>query len=111
MSKFVVSTAKDGSTHFSLHATNGEIILASQMYASKSAALAGIESVRSNAALDERFERKTNAAGKPMFNLKAGNHQVIGTSQGYSSEMARDIGIESVKKNAPAAKLDDQTGA
>lgn len=111
MSKFVVSTAKDGSIHFSLHAANGEIILSSQIYSSKASALAGIESVRANAPLDERFERKVSAGDKPMFNLKAANHQVIGTSQGYSSEIARDIGIESVKKNAPTASIEDETVA
>jgi hypothetical protein len=44
-----------------------------------------------------------------MFNLKAANHQVIGTSQLYGSVTSRDNGIESVKKNAPSAKVVDQT--
>ncbi|MCK7593053.1 YegP family protein [Pseudomarimonas salicorniae] len=108
MGMFVLSTAKDGSFHFSLHAANGEIILSSQMYTTKAAAFDGIDSVRANAPHDERFERKINAAGQPMFNLKAANHQVIGTSQGYSSEIARDIGIESVKQNAPGAGIEDE---
>ncbi|ALN65948.1 hypothetical protein GLA29479_5123 [Lysobacter antibioticus] len=30
--------------------------------------------------LDERYERKDSSSGKPMFNLKASNGQVIGTS-------------------------------
>ncbi|MBX9989632.1 MAG: YegP family protein [Phreatobacter oligotrophus] len=46
-----------------------------------------------------------------MFNLKATNGQVIGSSEVYSSEASRDAGIESVKKNAPEAKLDDTTAA
>jgi uncharacterized protein YegP (UPF0339 family) len=45
-----------------------------------------------------------------MFNLKATNGQVIGTSESYSSEAARDKGIASVKANAPGAATDDQTG-
>nr|WP_256365661.1 YegP family protein [Thioclava sp. JE_KL1] len=44
-----------------------------------------------------------------MFNLKATNGQVIGTSEAYSSEAARENGITSVKNNAPDAKLDDLT--
>ena len=44
-----------------------------------------------------------------MFNLKAGNSQVIGTSESYESAAARDNGIESVKKNAPDAKIEDLT--
>jgi uncharacterized protein YegP (UPF0339 family) len=46
-----------------------------------------------------------------MFNLKAANGQVIGTSEIYSSVTARDAGIESVKKNAPAASAEDNTGS
>ena len=40
-----------------------------------------------------------------MFNLKAGNGQIIGTSELYESEASRDNGIESVKKNAPDAEV------
>ncbi|TOI55926.1 hypothetical protein CGH52_18675, partial [Vibrio parahaemolyticus] len=47
--------------------------------------------------------------GKYMFNLKAGNHQVIGTSQSYESAASRDNGIESVKTNAPNAPTEDLT--
>jgi hypothetical protein len=43
------------------------------------------------------------------FDLKAANGQVIGTSEVYSSKKACLNGIESVRKNAVAAKLDDQT--
>lgn len=44
-----------------------------------------------------------------MFNLKAGNGQVIATSEIYSNESACRKGIESVVKNAPDAKVEDQT--
>ena len=43
------------------------------------------------------------------FDLKAGNGQVIATSEVYSSEAACLNGIESVKKNAPVAAVEDQT--
>lgn len=45
----------------------------------------------------------------PMFNLKAGNGEIIATSEIYSSKDACLNGIESVKKNAPIAKIEDQT--
>ena len=45
----------------------------------------------------------------PMFNLKAGNGEIIATSETYSSKDACINGIESVKKNAPVAKIEDQT--
>ncbi len=44
-----------------------------------------------------------------MFNLKATNGQVIGASESYETKTARDNGIESVKKNAPAAGVVDMT--
>ena len=43
------------------------------------------------------------------FNLKAGNGEVIATSEVYTSESACKNGIESVRKNAPIANLEDQT--
>ena len=54
---------------------------------------------------DARYERKESTNGKPMFNLKATNGQVIGTSELYESIAARENGIESVKKNAPDAEI------
>lgn len=107
--KFEVFKDKAGEFRFRLKAGNGEIILASEGYKQKASCMNGIASVRKNAADDARFDRRETASGKPRFNLKAKNGQVIGTSESYSSESARDNGIESVKKNAPDAKLDDQT--
>lgn len=43
------------------------------------------------------------------FNLKAGNGEIIATSETYSTNSACKAGIESVRKNAVAAKLEDQT--
>ena len=107
--KFELYQDKAGEYRFRLKAGNGEIILVSEGYKQKASAENGIESVRKNSPTDERYERKDTSSGKPMFNLKATNGQVIGTSEAYSSASARDNGIESVKKNAPDAKLDDQT--
>lgn len=107
--KFELKKAKTGEFHFSLKAGNGEKILASEMYKTRDSALNGIESVKKNAANDHRYERKAATNGKPFFVLKATNGQIIGQSEMYDSEKARDNGIESVKKNAPDAKTDDQT--
>ena len=51
------------------------------------------------------------AKGGLRFNLKAGNGEIIATSQVYSSEDTCLNGIESVRKNAVEAKLEDQTVA
>ncbi len=107
--KFELKTAKDGQTYFSLKAGNGQTILASEMYKAKESALNGIESVKKNAADDGRYERKTSTNGKAYFVLKAANHQVIGQSEMYETEAARDNGIDSVKKHAPDATTEDLT--
>jgi uncharacterized protein YegP (UPF0339 family) len=47
------------------------------------------------------FELKSAAGSQFMFNLKAGNHEVILTSERYATKQAATGGIDSVKKNAP----------
>lgn len=107
--KFVIKKSSDGQFRFNLKAGNGEIILTSELYKAKASALNGIESVKKNALIDGHYERKVDKAGHPRFNLKAANGEIIGSSEGYNSEAARDDGIESVKANAPEAKVDDET--
>lgn len=107
--KFEIYKDKAGEFRFRLKASNGQTILASEGYSSKSACQNGVESVQKNAPDDARYERKQTASGKFMFNLRAANNQVIGTSESYETAAARDNGIESVKKNAPDASVDDQT--
>jgi len=96
-------------SNFRFEAGNGESILSSERYISKSAATNGMESVKTNAPTDGRYERKTAKNAQYMFNLKAANHEVIGTSETYTTEAAREAGIASVKANAPTATVDDQT--
>ena len=45
----------------------------------------------------------------PHFNLKASNGQVIATSEVYNSMAACKNGIESVRRNAPVAAIENQT--
>jgi uncharacterized protein YegP (UPF0339 family) len=105
--KFEIYKDKAGEYRFRLKASNGQNILASEGYKAKSGCENGIESVKKNAPDDSKYERKETKSGKFMFNLKAGNNQVIGTSESYESTASRDNGIESVKKNAPDASVDD----
>jgi uncharacterized protein YegP (UPF0339 family) len=105
MGKFIIKTGKDGQNRFSLHASNGQTILASEGYVTHAACTNGISSVKANASDDARYERKESSNGKPYFNLKAANGQVIGTSEMYESVASREKGIESVKSNAPDATI------
>jgi len=105
MGKFVIKTGTNGQYYFSLKADNGQKILSSEGYTTKSACQNGIDSVKANAKDDSKYDKKTSTNGKYYFNLKASNGQIIGTSEMYESSSGRDAGIESVKSNAPGASV------
>ncbi|MDH3497999.1 MAG: YegP family protein [Gemmatimonadota bacterium] len=106
--KFALKQTSAGKFMFNLKAGNGQIILTSESYASKSGAMGGIESVRTNAGMDERYDRRTSTSGKPYFVLLAANKEPIGRSEMYSSASAMENGIKSVKENAPTAKVEEE---
>lgn len=118
---------------FHLKATNGQIIAVSQSYGTKESTLKGIASIQKNApiakitdfttaetmpesahrgiAQDQVFEIQCDSAGKFRFHLKAANGEIIAASQSYLSRQSAENGIASVKKNAPMAKIIDQSTA
>ncbi|OJU92524.1 MAG: hypothetical protein BGO13_05520 [Burkholderiales bacterium 66-5] len=107
--KFELKKSRNGKFHFNLLAGNGQVILSSEMYEAKASAVNGIASVQKNGGDAARYDRLTGKDGSPYFVLKATNGQVIGQSQMYSGEAARDNGIQSCIGNAPGASTDDQT--
>lgn len=109
MGKFVISKRKNDEFQFNLKASNGQIILTSEGYTTKAACNNGIESVKKNSQEEKRFEVLESKNGKHYFNLKATNGQIIGTSQMYESAAGCQNGVESVKKNAPEAEINDET--
>jgi uncharacterized protein len=107
--KFEIKKSSDNQFYFNLKAGNGEIILTSEMYKAKNSAENGIDSVKTNAPIDSRYDKKTATNGQFYFNLKAANGEVIGKSETYTTSSARDNGIASVKTNAPGATIEDLT--
>ena len=89
---FELKKSKD-KFHFVLKAGNGQVVLSSQMYASKASAVNGIESVKKNCGDDKCFERKTAKNGKFHFNLLSTNGQIVGSSQMYASEAGMKNGM------------------
>jgi uncharacterized protein len=96
---FELSKNDKGQYSFVLKAGNAEVILRSEQYEGKGSAENGIASVQKNSSTDSNFVLKEASDGRFYFNLKAANHQVIGTSQMYKTEASRDDGIASVKAN------------
>ena len=56
-----------------------------------------------------KFVVKKGNSGKFHFNLVASNGQVIASSENYETKSSAMNGIESVKRHAPDAEVDDQT--
>jgi hypothetical protein len=106
---YQLSKNSDGQFHFVLKAGNTETILTSQLYAAKNATQNGITSVQSNCTDDSHYERLDSKNDKFYFNLKAPNHQIIGTSQMYTTAQSRDKGIASVKTNGICELIKDNT--
>ena len=121
MGIFTVKETEDP-VHFNLAAPNGEVIGSSQNYSTKDGCMNGIESVRKNAEAAkvedqtvEGFETETNPkfeiyedkAGEFRFRLKARNGEIILSSEGYKAKASCKNGIESVRKNASEAKVEE----
>lgn len=106
MSKYQIAKTSNGQFRWTLKASNGEKLLTSETYTTKQNCLAGVASSKLSIA-DKNFDKKTSTSGQPYFNQTANNYQVLGTSEMYSSTTSRDAGIESVKRNAPNATIED----
>lgn len=109
MEKFeVLRSRMTDQYYFHLKAANGRIILSSEGYVTKQSCEDGVESVKANARLDERYERK-DAMRDYTFNLKAVNGKTIGRSETYTTHEHREDGIKAVKRIAPGAIIEDLT--
>ena len=106
---YQLSNSSDGPFHFVLKAENMQTILTSQLYTEKSSARNGIAAVQSSCTDDDNYERMDSKNDKFYFNLKSPNHQVIGTSQMYTTAQSRDKGIESVKTNGTCETINDNS--
>ena len=122
MGKFVIKETKSG-FKFDLKAGNGEIIASSEVYNALKSAQNGVESVRNNAPIANvedqtvegyatekhpKFEMYTDKAGEYRFRLKARNGEPILASEGYKAKTSCLNGIESVRKNAAEAAVEEK---
>jgi uncharacterized protein YegP (UPF0339 family) len=105
--KFTIFKGKKGQFYFKLLARNGEPILASEGYTSKSSCKDGIKSVKKNAVKDVRYKQLAARNGEFYFNLIAGNNKTIGKSETYKTKQGLENGIKAVKSAAPTAPVDD----
>lgn len=109
MGWYDINKAVDGRFYFNLKASNAKTILTSEMYTQKQSAKTGISSVQKNSQVSERFDKRTSISDEPYFVLKAENGEIIGNSEMYSSNQARDTGIASVMENGDTETINDNS--
>ncbi|WP_316632264.1 YegP family protein [uncultured Flavobacterium sp.] len=109
MEKFVISKNTNGEFQFDFIDKKGKVILRSGEYTRKLMCLKGIESVKRNSQDNIKFFRKTSLNNETYFNLKAFNGKIIGVSKMFKDRFSRDKGIESLKKKAPSALIEDRS--
>lgn len=124
MGKFVIKTTEKGS-RFNLVAGNGEVIATSQTYKALRSCKGGVASVQAcapvaniedqtkedwEAAKCPKFQVYKDKAGEFRFRLLAKNGQNICASEGYTRRASCMNGIESVRKNAVDAKIEEVEG-
>ncbi|EQB99184.1 YegP family protein [Photorhabdus temperata] len=100
---------KNKQYYFNLKASNGDVILTSEMYTTKAAANKGIRSVQTNSPTEKNFEIREHKSGKHYFVLKARNYQVIGISESFDNETIAKKGIQSAVKNGSSENVRDLT--
>jgi len=122
MGKFIIRKTGNSNFLFFLKASNMQTICQSGVYTSLSSCKNGIESIRKNcgsniedqtlqkfeAIKNPKYEIYLDKAGEYRFRLKASNGENILSSQGYTTKAACKNGIESIKKNAPDATVENE---
>lgn len=95
--KFETFKGEDSKFYFHLRADNGQIVLQSQGYSSKSAADKGTASVKQNGVDASSFDISQGVDGQHYFRLLAANHQVIGRSEMYATKSGAIAGAATVR--------------
>ena len=83
--RFTISEGSNGLYFFNLKAQNGEIVIQSQAYSTEAAAMNGTFAVAAAGLKSENYDIQTSKDGGAYFNLRAGNNEIIGTSEVYYS--------------------------
>lgn len=105
--RFEITRNDKGEYYFKLVNSEGRTLIRSEGYNAKASCTNGIESVRNNAAEEKRYELKEAKDGRPYFNLKAANGQIIGTSPMFADQAARGAAVATTQSDAAGAAVED----
>ena len=103
--KYEVYQAGDG-FKYNLKASNGEVLVSSEVYTSRDGVIKAIEAIKRNVESGE-IRVFADKHGNYKFKLTAGNHRVIAISAHYSTEKSAERASESFKKFALTADVVD----
>jgi uncharacterized protein YegP (UPF0339 family) len=95
--RFEVFSGENKKFYFHLRARNGEIVLGSQGYTTKSSALSGIQSVKTNGVDDARWTVFEAIDGEFGIRLQAGNYRTIGMGELYTTESNANAGVDTIE--------------
>ena len=96
--KFETFTGQDKGQYFRLRAANGEIVLQSEGYSSKSAAEAGIDAVSEHGVEATAYEILEAQNGQYYFRVVAPNHEIVARGETYASKSNAERGADNVRE-------------
>ena len=110
---FDVWQNEGGQHYFNFSAANHEVMLASEGYTTRGAALNGVLSVVDNGVIARRYELREASNGEHYFVLKARNGRIIGVSETYATRSGANNAVDSMMANVDRYQgwLADRAGA
>jgi uncharacterized protein YegP (UPF0339 family) len=108
--KYILRQNEEGKFTFTLHTHGGQLLLTSPDYADKVTAMSRINAARHLAGTNKNYQLLTGEGGQPYFVITNKHKEVVAQSELYPDMPSMSKGINLVKANARAAKLEDLTG-
>lgn len=90
---------------FKLIDSAGSVVVASSGYPNKDACFKAIRSIKENARVEQRYEKRT-LEGKFFFTFKAASHEVLAKGGPYDTEALRDQALAVIRSSVEAAVMD-----
>jgi uncharacterized protein YegP (UPF0339 family) len=107
--KFELFKGTDGDFYFRFVAANGETVLQSEGYTTKASATSGIDAVIADAPDTHNVQVLESTSSKFYFVVKAGNGEIIATSQMYATKASAQRSALTVRQLTRAISDDTAT--
>lgn len=105
--KFEILVGKDDKVYFHLKASNGEILVSSRGYKTKSETIHAIASVMRYGQMDRYIVRRESVNGRHFFQIKSPSGRLLAWSETYQQKQGLETGIEAVKRAVSFGRVFD----